>query len=127
MQTEQLKNRRVQIGLWVPELAAQNFRNPQQSTLILCSPNSSPTSRGVCTIKRRRFNDLGEDVLAKQMLSRLSYTPSQLHDFNRFLGERPPSISAGALPQLGYALVQVDTGSHFVFADQPSIARIPAK
>jgi hypothetical protein len=60
MQTEHLKNRRVQIGLWVPELAAQNFRNPQQSTLILCSPNSSPTSRGVCTIKRRRFNDLGE-------------------------------------------------------------------
>jgi len=47
MQTEHLKNRRVQIGLWVPELAAQNFRNPQQSTLILCSPNSSPTSRGV--------------------------------------------------------------------------------
>jgi hypothetical protein len=34
MQTEHLKNRRVQIGLWVPELAAQNFRNPQQSTLI---------------------------------------------------------------------------------------------
>jgi hypothetical protein len=57
MQTEHLKNRRVQIGLWVPELAAQNFRNPQQSTLILCSPNSSPTSRGVCTIKRRRFSD----------------------------------------------------------------------
>jgi hypothetical protein len=31
-----------------------------QSILILCSPSSSPTSRGVCTAKRRRFNDLGE-------------------------------------------------------------------
>ena len=27
---------------------------------IICSPMSSPTSRGVCTVKRRRFNDLGE-------------------------------------------------------------------
>ena len=69
----------------------------------------------------------GDPLLAKQMLSQLSYTPVQLHDFNRFLGERPPSISAGALPQLGCAFVQVDTGARFVFGDQPSIARIPAK
>jgi len=31
------------------------------------------------------------------------------------------------LSQLGYAFVQVDTGARFVFGDQPSIARIPAK
>lgn len=28
--------------------------------LMVCSPISSPTSRGFCTMKRRRFNDLGE-------------------------------------------------------------------
>jgi len=31
-----------------------------QNTLMVCSPISSPTSRGFCTVKRRRFNDLGE-------------------------------------------------------------------
>ena len=28
--------------------------------LNICSPISSPTSRGFCTVKRRRFNGLGE-------------------------------------------------------------------
>jgi hypothetical protein len=31
-----------------------------QSTFTFCSPIGSPTSRGFCTVKRRRFNDLGE-------------------------------------------------------------------
>lgn len=31
-----------------------------QGVLVLCSPSSSPISRGLCTAKRRRFNDLGE-------------------------------------------------------------------
>src|SRR5580698_3837606 len=31
-----------------------------QSTVISCSPIGSPTSRGFCTVKRRRFSDLGE-------------------------------------------------------------------
>jgi len=31
-----------------------------QRILIICSPMSSPTSRGVCTLKRRRFNGLGK-------------------------------------------------------------------
>jgi len=31
-----------------------------QRILIICSPMSSPASRGVCTVKRRRFNGLGE-------------------------------------------------------------------
>src|ERR1700722_1665559 len=42
-----------------------------------CGPMSSPTCRGIYTVKRR-FNDLGEPegVLAKQVLSQLSYTPT---------------------------------------------------
>ena len=31
-----------------------------QRILNICSPISSPTSRGFCTVKRRRFNGLGE-------------------------------------------------------------------
>jgi hypothetical protein len=31
-----------------------------QRILSICSPLSSPTSRGFCALKRRRFNDLGE-------------------------------------------------------------------
>jgi hypothetical protein len=31
-----------------------------QATLTFCSPIGSPSCRGVCTMKRRRFNDLGE-------------------------------------------------------------------
>jgi hypothetical protein len=67
-----------------------------------------------------------ELVLAKQMLSQLSYTPVQLDDFNRFWGERPPSISEGALPQLG-CIRASSTGARFVFGDEPSIALIPAE
>ena len=37
-----------------------------QRILIICSPMSSPTSRGVCTLKRRRFNGLGEMMACLQ-------------------------------------------------------------
>jgi hypothetical protein len=34
--------------------------NLDKVLLFSCSPISSPTSRGLRTVKRRRFNDLGE-------------------------------------------------------------------
>jgi hypothetical protein len=36
------------------------FVQTSTNTVMVCSPISSPTSRGFCTVKRRRFNDLGE-------------------------------------------------------------------
>jgi hypothetical protein len=42
------------------------------------------------------------------------------------LEERPPFVSEGALPQLGYAFVQV-VARVFFSGDEPSIACIPAK
>src|SRR5438309_4949201 len=48
------------VGSGISGSQFPNFRTHNRVSLILCSPISSPTSRGVCTIKRRRFNDLGE-------------------------------------------------------------------
>jgi len=36
--------------------------------LMVCSPISSPTSRGFCTVKRRRFNELDEMTACLQIL-----------------------------------------------------------
>jgi hypothetical protein len=47
-----LASNRMHFSEGLPKLA--------QSTFALCSPIGSPTSRGFCTVKRRRFNDFGE-------------------------------------------------------------------
>jgi hypothetical protein len=47
-----LDSNRMHLSESLPKLA--------QSTFTFCSPIGSPTSRGFCTVKRRRFNDLGE-------------------------------------------------------------------
>jgi hypothetical protein len=53
--TEHLKIDGFKLGVG-SGISGSQFPEP----LILCSPISSPTSRGFCTMKRRRFNDLGE-------------------------------------------------------------------
>jgi len=65
------------------------FVQTSTNTLMVCSPISSPTSRGFCTVKRRRFNDLGE---MKTCLQSRCFANSELSQFSSDLTPRSLSM-----------------------------------